>query len=408
MTAFRLAWRNLRRNKRRNILTGSALTVGLIVLIVALGFLDGIDSQSINNLIYYDLAHVKGFAHGYLDQDFPNLEHTIPRADSLLTVVKNLSGISAATERLEITGMLILGSEEVFIRIIGVDPAQDTDVFRTLEAVRSGRTISSDEPVALIGDRLAADLGLNVGDVITLLVRSAPGALNPKMIPIAGIISTGHPAVDRMTVYVPLALARDMTLLPEGATEIAVMASKLTYAKRLMGKLSQILPRIEWRSWQTLADDFIQLARIKRTGNGIMIGIIILVAAIGIGNTMIMSIHERTREIGALRALGFSSGLIWRIFILEGFLIGLFAGIIAVIIGVATVAYLGHTGISLAHYGDMDIGYPVRDAIYPMVNLASIAMSFIFGLVISVLASWGAARRAARGQIVRALREGML
>jgi len=408
MTAFRLAWRNLRRNKRRNILTGSALTVGLIVLILALGVLDGIDSQSIDNLIYYDLAHVKGFADGYLDQDFPDLEYTIQRADSLLTVVKNLSGISAATERLEITGMLILGSEEVFIRIIGVDPAQDRDVFRTLEAVRSGRTISSDEPVALIGDRLAADLGLNVGDVITLLVRSAPGALNPKMLPIAGIISTGHPAVDRMTVYVPLALARDMTLLPEGATEIAIMASKLAFAKRLMGKLSQIIPCIEWRSWQTLADDFIQLARMKRTGNGIMIGIIILVAAIGIGNTMIMSIHERTREIGALRALGFNSGLIWRIFILEGFLIGLIAGIIAVIIGVAIVAYLGQKGISLALYGDMDIGYPVRDAIYPMVNVASVAASFIFGLVISVLASWGAARRAARGQIVRALREGML
>ncbi|NQT34927.1 ABC transporter permease [bacterium] len=408
MIALRLAYRNLRRNRRRTVLTASALTVGLIVLITMMGMLDGIDSQSIDNLIYYDLAHVKGFADGYLDEDFPDLEHTIPHADSLLNIVRNLSGISAATERLEIIGMLIQGSEEVFVRIIGVDPAQDTDVFRTLEAVRSGLTISTDEPVALIGDRLASDLSLNVGDVITLLVRSAPGAFNPKMLPIAGIISTGHPAVDRMTVYVPLAVARDMTLLPEGATEIAIMASKLTYSKRLMDKLTQILPQLEWRSWQTLADDFIQLARMKRTGNGIIIGIIILVAAIGLGNTMIMSIHERTREIGALRALGFNSGLIWRIFVLEGFLIGLFAGIIAVVIGVAILVYLGHTGISLAGYGDMDIGYPVRDAIYPIVNVASVAMSFVFGLVISVLASWGAARHAARGQIVRALREGML
>ena len=107
MTAFRLAWRNLRRNKRRNILTGSALTIGLIVLIISRGFLDGVNQQSIENLVYYELSHVKGFARGWLDKEFPDLEFTIPASDSLLDVVRELDGVTAAAERLEMTGMLI-------------------------------------------------------------------------------------------------------------------------------------------------------------------------------------------------------------------------------------------------------------------------------------------------------------
>ena len=228
MTAFRLAWRNLRRNKRRNILTASALAVGLIVLIIGRGVLDGIDQQSIDNLIHYELSCLKGFAPGWLDREYPDLEYAIPDSDSLLDAIRGIDGVVAAAQRLEMTGMLIYGDEEVFARIIGVDPRRDVEVFKTLEALTAGKTMSSDQPVALVGEQLASDVGLKVGDAATLLVRSAPGALNPRTLPVAGIISTGNPEVDRFTVYLPLSLARDMALLPDSATEIAVRAEGLS------------------------------------------------------------------------------------------------------------------------------------------------------------------------------------
>ena len=408
MIAPRLAWRNLRRNRRRTALTISALAIGLTVLIISMGLLDGVDQQSIENLINYDLGYAKGFAKVWLDQDFPDLDYTISASDSLLGIIRNLEDISGAAQRLEMSGMLIFGREEVFARIVGIDPKSDLEVFRTLEAVTAGKTISTDEPVALIGDRLAKDIGVGVGDIVTIFVRSAPGALNPRMLPVAGIISTGHPKVDQLTVYIPLSTAREIALLPGSATEIAVRAKDISSAKLLNIKLKENLPEFIWRSWQQLADDFIQLARMKQTGSGIMIGIITLVAAVGLGNTMIMSVHERTREIGALRAMGFSSRLISTIFLCEGLLIGVIAGVAAVILGSAIISYIGVKGISLATYEGIDIGYPIQDAMYPILSVVSLAKAFIFGLIISILASWGAAKRAARGQVVRALREGML
>ncbi|MDP8239991.1 MAG: ABC transporter permease [Candidatus Hatepunaea meridiana] len=408
MIAFRLAWRNLKRNKRRTILTSSALAVGLTVLIISMGFLDGVDKQSIDNLVNYDTAHLKGFAKGRLDQDLPDLDYTIPHSDSLVNRVCKVNGVTAAAARFEITGMLYFGSEEMFTRIIGIDPEADEKVFQTLSAVTSGKTFSNNEQTALIGDRLALDLGIKVGDYITLLVRSAPGALNPRILPVVGLISTGHPVIDNLTVYIPLSLAREMTLLSGNATEIAVKTDKLSNIKKLNVELEKTLPGFDWRSWAFLAEDFVNLSRMKRMGSTIMIGIITLVAAVGLSNTMIMSVHERTREIGALRALGFSSRLISGIFLCEGMLIGIIAGTAAVIIGAAVVSYLSVHGFSLEAYEDMDIGYPIQDAMYATLNIVSLIKSFLFGLILSVLASWGAARRAARGEIVRALREGML
>ncbi len=408
MTALRLAFRNLRRNRRRTILTGSALAVGLLVTVVMTGLLDGIDRQSINNLIAYDLASMKAFTPGYLDEDLPGLELTLSDPEGLLESVLSSGDVAAATLRLEMSGMLIKGAEEMFVRVVGVDPVGDREVFSTLDAVADGRSIHDQTPVVLVGDRLARDVGIQSGDLVTLLVRSAPGALNLRTLPVAGILATGHPKVDGIQVIVPLALARDLALLPGGATEIAVRTSDLEHPERAMTYLTTVMPSVEWRNWQELGEDFIALSRMKRTGNLITIGILVLLAAVAVMNTMVMAVHERVQEIGALRALGFTRGMVGRIFLYEGLLIGVGGGLVAVVLGSALVAYLGHVGISLAMYGDMDIGYPIRDAMYPMVNPVNVVAIFIFGLVVSLLASWSAAHRASRGQIVRALREGML
>ena len=408
MTALRLAKRNLRRNKRRTLLTASALTIGLTVLIISRGLLDGIDRQSIRNLILYETSYIKGFTKGWLDEDFPNLDYVIPASDSLLGLVRGLDGVSGAVERLEISGMLIKCGEEIFVRIIGVDPVHDRDVFQTLDAISIGETISSDQPVVLVGDRLAGDIKLETGEMITLLVRSAPGALNPRQLVIGGLVSTGNPEVDQLTVYIPFSLAREMSLLPDSATEIDIRLTRLGDVDKVAERLAAVHPEYDWRSWRYLADDFIQLARLKRTGSGIMIAIITLVAAVGLANTMVMAVHERTREIGALRAMGFSRGMINAVFLWEGCLIGIMSGFAALVVGTSVVYYLSIHGISLEAYRGMDIGYPVQDAIYAMVKVSTLVQAFIFGIILSILASWSAARRAARGEVVRALREGML
>ncbi len=408
MTTLRLAWRNLRRNRRRTALTSSALCFGLIILVLSIATLDGTDQQSINNLVKYDVAHVKAFAPGYLDEELPNLENTIANADSILNILSSENQVMAACARLEMSGVAIYRGEETFTRIIGLDPEIDRTVFETLAAVTEGESLSDNTPLALIGDRMSKDMGAGVGDHITLLMRSAPGAINTRTLLVTGILSTGHPKVDQFAVYIPLKVARELALLPGGATEIAVRTDGLENSQQVSVQLAQIMPAQDWRDWKYLARDFMQFARMKRTGQSIIISIFVIMAAVGIANTMVIAIHERIREIGTLRAMGFRPNQVGRIFIFEGLLIGAIAGSIALIIGASIVSYLSVHGISLARYEDMDIGYPVRDAIYPVLSFGTLFFAFAFGIIVSVVASWSSARRAARGEVVKALREGML
>lgn len=408
MTALRLAYRNLLRNKRRSIFTSLALALAMMMMVFAFGMLDGMEEQSIRNFISYDYAHMKAYLPGYLEEDFPGLDHAFTVPESLLTLIEKESNGATVTARLEMSGVVIHGSEETFVRVVGVDPIRDKEVFETLETLSGGVTLSDDKEVALIGDRLARDLKIEVGEMATVMVRSAPGALNPRILPIAGILRTGHPKVDQFSVYVPLSLARQMALLPDGATEIAILTKSKKTAPEMTEYLATVFPDLEWHNWVELARDFYSMIKFERYGQAVMLGILALMAAVGIANTMVMSVHERTREIGALRALGFTPRLISWIFMLEGTMLGMTAGIVGVGLGCILTGWLGINGWSMERYGDMDIGVPIRDAIYPTIQPGSIAFSFVMAVVLAVLASWGAARMAGRGQVVRALREGKL
>ncbi|HEB85363.1 MAG TPA: ABC transporter permease, partial [Bacteroidetes bacterium] len=348
MTTLRLAFRNLRRNRRRSLLTGIALGLGLFILVLMRGTLDGIQRQSILNLIRYDLAHVKAFAPGYLDEDFPGLDHVLLSADSLLMKVGVLPGVRSAVVRLTMTGQLISGDRELFVSVVGLDPRRDRRVFSTLDAVVAGKTLEPGESGALLGESLAAEAGVKPGDLITLLVRSAPGAYDARSLTVRGILATGHPKVDRVTVYLPLSVVRDMARLPGGATEIAVLGRDERKAGKLRDRLAMDMPGFDWRSWRDLAEDFLALARAKYIGNGLMVAIFAFLAGVAVANTMVMAVHERTREIGAMRAMGFTPGQVGWIFLEEGMALAAIAGAIALVLGGALVAYLGVKGISLA------------------------------------------------------------
>ncbi len=408
MMVLRLASRNLMRNKKRTILTATALALGISVLIFAMSLLDGMDLQSFENFIAYDMAHVKGLPPGRQDEDFPGLDFRIDNASDFISQIENRPGVLAVAPRLEMNGMLYLRTEETFIRVMGIDPVKDSQVFKTLDAVVDGEPITNGEDAILIGFYLARDLGIEVGDIITVMVRSAPGALNPRQLTVKGIMACGHPDVDQFEAYVPLSVAYQMALLYDSATEIDILLEHESMCEPFRDSLASEFQSIEWHTWRELAADFLSISKAKRVAWLIMISIFAIMAAVGIANTMMMSVHERTREIGTLRAFGFSKSTVRSIFLLEGAILGLLASFAGMIIGSAFTLYLSVEGISLKAYEGMDIGVPLSDALYPALLPNTLLLSLLFGILMAVAASWGSATRASKGEIIKALREGML
>ena len=146
------------------------------------------------------------------------------------------------------------------------------------------------------------------------------------------------------------------------------------------------------------------LVEAKRTARGVFLAIFIIMAVVGITNTVLMAMFERTREIGTLMAMGLRGTGIRRLFLAEGALTGLLGGAIGSAVAVALIAYFATTGIDLtALYGDMDIGYPVKGILYPAFSVASILLSWLLIGVLAALASFYPAARASRLKPVEAL-----
>jgi ABC-type lipoprotein release transport system permease subunit len=222
------------------------------------------------------------------------------------------------------------------------------------------------------------------------------------------VIGTGNPLIDRNSFLIPLSTAQYILDMEGTATELAVrFAARARESATLERLESEVGASGEFdvKGWREMEQDFMSLVLAKRVGNIIFLGIFMLLAVVGITNTILMAAYERTREIGMLMAIGLRGTGIRRLFLTEGAFTGLIGGAIGSLIAVAFIVWLANVGINFnAFYGDIDIGYPVKDSIYPSLNIPVLVIVWLFTGLLAALASLYPAARASHNRPVEALR----
>jgi ABC-type lipoprotein release transport system permease subunit len=260
----------------------------------------------------------------------------------------------------------------------------------------------------LLGSGLADFFDISTGDFLTILTKTRDGAYEALDLPIIGILGTGNPLIDRSSFLIPLGTAQQMLDLEGEATEISVRFNALARESATLRNLRSVvgdLNGVEIKGWREVEEDFMALVEMKRTAQGVFLSIFVIMAIVGIANTIVMATYERTREIGTLMAMGFRGAGIRRLFLTEGALTGFIGGAIGMVFSVLLIGYFASTGIDIsALYGDMDIGYPVKDMIYPSMNPVLFFVSWFLTGVLAALASLYPAYRASILQPVNALR----
>ena len=258
-----------------------------------------------------------------------------------------------------------------------------------------------------MGTGLAELFGVATGDWMTVLTKTKAGAYEALDLPVIGLIGTGNPLIDRNSFLVPLETAQYMLGLDGYATELAIRFSPTARSDETLSAIARAVDNqhLEVKGWREMEEDFMALVQMKRTGQGVFLVIFIVLAVVGVTNTILMASFERTREIGMMMAMGLRGSGIRRLFLTEGALTGLLGGALGTLVAVAITAYFATAGLDItAMYGDIDIGYPVKDAIYPAVNITVIVASWLLTGVLAALASLSPAARASRQIPVEALR----
>ncbi len=410
---IKLAFRNVFRNRRRSIITLSAIALGLLSLVVTQGMMNGIGKQSELNIINYDTGHLKIYRIGFADEKAGfDLEKSITDPGEIITELEKLPEVQAATGRIMFPALFIYRGESMPAIATGIDLEKDGKVFSLAETITEGRFLERGDKSVLVGEKLANIFEIKPGDWITLQARtrSEAGKVSPIQaldLEVAGIISTGNPKIDGLNVFLPLSLTQESMLMPNMVTDITIRLSSLRYLAQVEKEINLRLEpeEFEVNTWIDLAQSFLSLHRLKKIGSMIFLAIFVTITAVGIVNTMLMASFERTNEIGMMAAMGMKAREIRRLFLIEGGILGAMGSSIGVLVG-SILTFLGEVyGINLtAIYGDVDMGYPIRGYWYTDLTVGLVIGSLLFGITISVLASFYPAQRAARMEPTDALR----
>lgn len=320
---------------------GVALGVGVLIVVLAVmtGFSDKMKEKLLDTTSH---AQVYSNSGGYMSSP-----------EIVVEAVKKNGGTALPV----VASPVLLQREERFVpkQLIAFDPESGVDQLKVEDAVDKGK-FSLNRGEVMISYLTARDLGIRPGDKILLhspsrlaglIKRDKDGKVQlsdktylPGEFKVSGTFAFGKYDFDRDIIFLNLEDADELFGIPLGAaTGVYVWTGDPFHMNAFLGRLKEDLPFHQVYSWQELNGRLLGVLNVEKNMQFFLLAFIVLVAAFSITNTLITTVIQKTREIGVLKSMGASSGTVMRIFILQGFFVGLIGTVCGIGLGVLVVTY---------------------------------------------------------------------
>jgi putative ABC transport system permease protein len=317
----KISWRNLWRNPRGTLLTALALGLGLALLLISLGLLDGGHEQTIADGVRFGPGHVVVQAKGYQDSSSDELllpAKAVSDVQGFLKTGNITHKVRGVSPRLLATGLLSTSASSAGVRIVGVIPEAERAVSLVPLRMVEGTYLTSNDKLSgvVIGDELARKLELKIGSKAVLMTQTLtqagvkPGAgdeMQSTLLRVSGIFRTGLQAIDANMIYLPLSSAQALLgVTDDRVTQVALLLVKegdSPLVARALRKQLEGSP-VEVLTWRESLPMLAQILGLDHAFNYIMNGVILAMVGLGILNTILMRVLERRYEFGVSKALG--------------------------------------------------------------------------------------------------------
>jgi putative ABC transport system permease protein len=399
---FRLATRNLRRNTQRTLVATLTVAFGIVAFLLAGGFIAWIFEQMREDTIHSQLGHIQIVRPGYFEKGIADpYSYLLPEQSAEQGNVEKMEGFGSLAPRLSFSGLVSYEDTSIAFVGEGIDPQREKPISSRVTIV-SGRDLDKDnESSALLGEGLARSLGIKVGDSVVLLATAANGSASAVEVVVVGTFATISKEYDDSALRLPIQIARKLMKV-KGATSWVVLLDKTERTEDSARHLVDVLPGDGYQviPWSDLADFYNKTVVLFSKQVNVVKFIIGVIIVLTISNTQMMSVLERTREIGTSLAIGQRRRVVLRMFVAEGVLIGILGGILGVALGYVFAHSISAIGIPMPPPPGMARGFLGEILIVPDLALEALIMA----LVTTFLASLLPALKASRMNIVDALR----
>lgn len=402
ITDLILAMRSILRQPRRSALAGVAVSGGVIALMLAGGFVEWNFWNYRESTIAAQLGHVRihkeGFAKSGQADPFAYL---LPERSRELDEIRGLPGVQVVAPRLSFTGLASLGDSTVSFIGEGVEPGLERSMGRGL-TIRQGTGLADDDPRGvLIGEGLAANLGVRVGDTVALVANTEAGGVNAIEGIVRGIFSTISKVYDDAAIRVHRKAAGQL-LRTSGAHAWVVLLDRTERTDAVYGMLRTSYggQGLEFSRWIDSADFYRKSRELYSKQVIIMKLIIAAIIVLSITNSQMMSVIERTGEIGTAMALGSRRRTVLRRFLVEGLVLGAAGALVGLVLGGVLAQLISWIGIPIPPPPGMAHGYDGEIMLTAGIAIDAVVLAVLTACAASVYPAW----KASRMVIVDALR----
>ncbi len=417
ITLVRLALRNLRRQARRSAITAAAMIVGGALMIFSLSIGDGGHEQWIESGARMGSGHIAIQA--------PNFQKSRKIDDRLSTSARGAAESAlrnsdiaehtlAAVPQLAVVGLASSPTGARPAQIIGVDPVAEAEFSILDDKLVEGRYLEPDDRLAAyVGAGLLEGLDLRLGSRFVLTAQDADGEIAGQLVRVVGVYRSGVPEVDQVVIHIPLATAGSWLRSGDDVTTIAVLLDSservVPTSRTLNRELSAEIEAgdltvLNWREAMPVLDAAV---RIDDLGNYVWQGIMFGIIALGIVNTVLMSVLYRKREFGLLQALGFTPRQTGGLIVTEGIILTFVSGLIGIALGLFLTWYFFRDGLDFSFAWDEDwsfSGIAMDPVFVPLFRTTRVIQSLIFLFLIGIFASIYPAYRATRIDVAEAMK----
>ncbi len=404
MKTATIALRQVIRSRRRTSVTVGAMAFAGVMMVFYASLVAGLLSSMERHALGTDTGDMQIHAAGFLDDP------------SLYTMIEDPAPILAgldqrgykASPRLVGFGLVAAGTSSSGAVLRGVDVVRQPRTTRLHETLREGQWLDAASPEGVVlGRKLARTLGVSLGDEVIVLGQDAMGAMANELFKVRGILGTVSESVDRGGVFMTEGAFRNLMVVEKGVHEIVVMRADpqadLALATAEVRALAQ---GQEVKNWRELLPVMATMMDSSDVGMFLMIFITYAAVAMVILNAMLMSVFERIREFGVMKAIGVSPTQVGLIILFEAIIQAAAASILAVAIGVPLSLYFERHGIQLGSFIDGVTvgGVSMIPVWHCSVTVSSVLTPVSFLFVITLAAVLYPALKAALIKPVEALR----
>ena len=399
---LRVALRFLREGRMQTVLIVVGVAAGVAVIAYITALISGLQNSTLTKTLGAQ-AHISVRAPDDVvtpaaapQPGARMLTETQPRAQrprsvanwqALLPILEKLPNVAGVSPMVSGAGLALRGEAVLSIALMGVDLERyDRMIGLRAKVVAGSARLEPGE--AIVGRELAQDLGVRVGDRLTVQTTTSGESLR-----VTALVDLGVRDLNRRTVIVPLRAAQNLLALPGGATGLDLTLTDVWAAQNLAETLRAQFPyKIE--SWQESNAQLVSALNAQAVSTGIIRGVVLAVVVLGIASVLVVSVVQKQREIGILRAMGATRGQVLRLFLVQGAVVGALGSALGLLLAVALIWVF----TSFVRGSD---GLPLFNISLPLDTAVRVAL---VATVCGVLAAIAPARRAAQLDPAQAIR----